>query len=96
MVDLLVPFRSRAVYHPHMYGSASLKSVLPAFVSDLTYDGMSIADGQTASLMYLKIIKNEVLDEEKEKIFGDLRKYCAMDTLAEVKLLEKLYQMVTE
>ena len=96
MVDLLVPFRSRAAYHPHMYGSASLKSVLPAFVSDLSYDGIAISDGQTASLMYLKIIKNEVLDEEKEKIFRDLRKYCAMDTLAEVKLLEKLYQMVNE
>ena len=96
MVDLLAPFRSRAIYHPHMYGSASLKSVLPAFVPDLSYDGLSISDGQTASLMYLKIVKNEVLYEEKEKIFRDLRKYCAMDTLAEVKLLEILYQMVTE
>ena len=96
MVDLLVPFRSRAVYHPQMYGSASLKSVLPAFVPDLSYDGISIADGQTASQMYLKTIKDEVLDEERKKIFRDLRKYCAMDTLAEVKLLEILYQMVTE
>jgi hypothetical protein len=66
MVDLLVPFRSRTIYHPHMYGSASLKSVLPAFVSDLSYDGMSIADGQTASLMYLKVIKNKVSEEEKK------------------------------
>jgi hypothetical protein len=29
-------------------------------------------------------------------IFRDLREYCTVDTLAEVKLLEKLYQMVTE
>ena len=29
MVDLLVPFRSRYLYHPEMRGSSSLKSVLP-------------------------------------------------------------------
>jgi len=31
MVDLLVPFRSRYLYHPKMMGSASIKKVLPAF-----------------------------------------------------------------
>jgi hypothetical protein len=96
MVDLLVPFRSRSLYHPLMRGSASLKSVLPAFVSDLSYDGISISDGQTASLMYLKVIKNEVSEEEKEKILRDLREYCKVDTLAEVKLLEILYQTVKD
>lgn len=95
MVDLLVPFRTRALYHPDMRGSASLKSVLPAFVPDLSYDDISIADGQTASLKYLKVVKAEVSGEEKEKIFKDLRQYCALDTLAEVKLLEILYRMAT-
>ncbi|MGD8701306.1 MAG: DUF2779 domain-containing protein [Desulfosarcina sp.] len=38
MVDLLVPFRSRHLYHPKMMGSASIKHVLPAFVPELTYE----------------------------------------------------------
>jgi len=96
MIDLLVPFRSRALYHPDMRGSASLKIVLPAFVSDLSYDDLTIADGQTAALMYLKVIKTDATGEEKESILSDLRRYCAMDTLAEVKLLEVLYHMASE
>lgn len=94
MVDLLIPFRSRFLYHPDMKGSASLKSVLPAFVPELSYAGLAIADGETASLMYLKALKNEVVDEEKKRIYVDLWKYCRLDTLAEVKLLEELYRAV--
>lgn len=90
MVDLLVPFRSRILYHPAMKGSASLKSVLPALVPDLSYSGLAIADGETASLMYLKAHKNEVPEEEKKRIYADLLQYCLLDTLAEVKLLGEL------
>ncbi len=95
MVDLLVPFRSRILYHPAMKGSASLKSVLPALVPDLTYSGLAIADGETASLMYLKAHKNEVSDDEKKRIYADLQQYCLLDTLAEVKLLEELVRAVS-
>ena len=92
MVDLLVPFRSRYLYHPEMKGSASLKSVLPAFVPDMTYDGLAIQDGEMASIRYLSCIKNLVSDTEKIKIFKDLIKYCSQDTLSEVKLLDVLYK----
>jgi hypothetical protein len=90
MVDLLVPFKSRYLYHPEMRGSASLKRVLPAFVPDMTYDGLGIQDGEMASIRYLSCIKNVVPEEEKRKIFEDLKKYCSQDTLAEVKLLDVL------
>ena len=95
MVDLLVPFQSRILYHPDMKGSASLKSVLPALVPDLSYAGLAIADGETASLMYLKTLKKGVPDEEKKRIYADLLEYCRLDTLAEVKLLEVLYRAVS-
>jgi hypothetical protein len=91
MVDLLVPFRSRYLYHPQMKGSASLKSVLPAFVPEMSYDDLEISDGEMASIRYLSCIKNIVPDEEKQKIFSNLKMYCCRDTLAEVKLLEVLY-----
>jgi hypothetical protein len=92
MVDLIVPFRSRWLYHPSMKGSASLKDVLPAFVPELSYDGMAIGDGGTASLRYLSCLKDEVSDDSKAKIFQDLKDYCFQDTLAEVKLLDVLYK----
>jgi hypothetical protein len=92
MVDLLVPFRSRCLYHPDMKGSASLKRVLPALVPALSYQGLAIADGETASLAYLATLQDEVTDEHKKKIYADLEEYCRLDTLAEVKLLEALYR----
>jgi len=92
MIDLLIPFRSRHLYHPKMMGSASLKSVLPAFVSSLSYDNLDISDGDTASMMYLSCVKNAVSDTHKENIYRSLRKYCKMDTLAEVRLLDVLYK----
>ncbi len=94
MVDLLVPFRSRYLYHPKMQGSASIKSVLPAFVPDLSYDELEIGDGGTASLMYLSCIKDSIPAAEKEKIYDDLKTYCCMDTIAEVRLIEVLYSHI--
>lgn len=92
MVDIMVPFKSRFLYHPKMEGSASLKNVLPAFVPRMSYDKLEIQDGGSASMLYLSCIKNMVSEEDKNKIYKGLRKYCKQDTLAEVKLLEILYK----
>ena len=94
MVDLLVPFRSRHLYHPEMKGSASLKSVLPAFVPDLTYEGLAISNGEVASITYNRCISGQGPEEERKQIFDDLREYCKLDTLAEVKLVEVLYNQI--
>ena len=93
MVDLLVPFRSRYLYHPKMLGSASIKRVLPAFAPELNYDGMEISDGDTASRKYQMCLRGMVTEVGMEKIYADLRQYCKMDTYAEVKLIEKLREL---
>ena len=94
MVDLLVPFRSRTLYHPKMMGSASIKSVLPAFVPELAYDDLAISDGDMASRYYLKCLKKMVSGDKKNEIFENLKRYCEMDTYAEVRLMEKLYELL--
>jgi len=92
MVDLLTPFSKRHLYHPAMEGSASLKRVLPAFVPELTYEGLAIENGEIASNTYSHCIRGLVPEEKKAQIFEDLREYCKLDTLAEVKLVDILYQ----
>jgi hypothetical protein len=94
MVDLLVPFRSRYLYHPEMRGSASLKNVLPALVPELSYGNLTIGDGETAAMMYLSCLRDAIPEEEKAEIYKHLRKYCAQDTLAEVKLIEVLNENI--
>lgn len=91
MIDLLKPFRSRSLYHPEMKGSASLKRVLPAFVPEMNYGDMEIGNGGDASMMYLMCQKDLVSAEEKNTIYKNLIDYCGMDTMAEVRLLEVIY-----
>ncbi len=86
MVDLLVPFKSRWLYHPDQKGSASIKSVLPAF-SALDYAEMDIGGGEEASRQYKHFVEGKIGDNEIEKLWADLRKYCALDTLAMVELI---------
>jgi hypothetical protein len=89
IVDLLVPFRSRDYYHPSQKGSASIKAVLPV-LTDMHYDG-DIADGTTASNEYLRVTFGEADEEDRMRVRTALEQYCALDTLAMVRIVERLY-----
>lgn len=87
--DLMGPFKSRHYYRKEMNGSYSIKLVLPALIPDLTYEGMAVANGDDAVLAY-KQLGQTVNPAEAEQIRKDLLEYCKLDTLAMVKLLERL------
>lgn len=89
LFDLLQVVRAH-VRHADCLGSSSIKAVLPALVSDLSYDGLGIGDGNTASLRYLHAVTGKLPEEERARVFSDLRAYCGTDTLAMVRLLEVL------
>jgi len=91
--DLLQPFRAFAIYDPSQHGSASIKAVLPAF-TDLRYEDLAIQDGGTASSQFLALLKGLIPKEEIAKLRENLSKYCERDTLAMVKLVEKLQLMI--
>ena len=85
--DLLPVIRNH-VYHPAFAGSYSLKSVLPALVPEMTYEGMAVANGQDAGLSWESLIRCELGHNEHEK--KALLDYCRQDTLAMVRLLAEL------
>ncbi|MBW2972858.1 DUF2779 domain-containing protein [Candidatus Woesearchaeota archaeon] len=91
IVDLLVPFRNFSYYNPKQEGSASIKKVLPALCSK-SYKGMGITDGGTASVKFFNMAYGEC--ENKDKIRQDLLKYCELDTLAEVWIVEELGKLI--
>ena len=90
-IDLLTPFRNFCYYNPIQQGSASLK-VLPA-VTGISYDGMSIAKGDDASLAYLEIAFGNI-DDVKEEIRRNLLDYCGLDTEAMALILGGLYKII--
>jgi len=90
--DLMIPFRDKSLYHWQFDGSYSIKVVLPAIVPELSYDNLDISDGGEASSAWLRMVQSND-DEEKSGIRKQLLQYCGLDTLAMVKILEKMKDM---
>jgi len=88
--DLIVPFKKRYAYHWQQQGSNSIKDVLPAFIPDLSYEGLKIANGGMAMTAYHQMC-SEGDPEKLAEIRQDLLEYCRLDTEAMVRLLECLY-----
>jgi predicted RecB family nuclease len=86
----LLPIVRDHVYHPAFGGSYSLKSVLPALVPEMTYEGMEVADGQDAGLAWESLIRDGLDQVERDRIRKALSEYCGQDTLALVRLLDRL------
>jgi len=95
IVDLMVPFQKKYYYTPEMKGSYSIKSVLPSLVPELGYEGMEIADGGTASAAFESLYYEEDF-VKVEEIRKNLLKYCEMDTLAMVEILNFLFGIIKE
>ena len=97
MDDLLIPFKNKWVYTSSMRGSCSIKAVLPALCGDdpsLDYHSLpGVQNGAQASETYgnLQFVKDAA---EVQKIRDGLLLYCGLDTLAMVKILEKLYSYI--
>jgi hypothetical protein len=89
LFDLLPVVRAH-VRHPDCLGSSSIKAVLPALVPDLSYQDLTIAEGGTASLEFLRYQLGQKDDDEAALMFANLREYCARDTTAMVRVLEAL------
>lgn len=93
-LDLGFPIEDAAIinyYNNKLHGSYSIKKVLPLF-SDLTYQGMEIANGTEAITAYASF-KN-LLPVELEKVKENLRKYCKQDTWAMYVVLMGLKKKV--
>ena len=96
--DLMIPFKNMDYYNKNMFGSYSIKYVLPAlFPNDpsLNYHNLEeVHNGSEAMNAYhqLSILpKDEVLNLRK-----NLLKYCELDTYAMVKIWQKLNEVVKE
>ena len=84
----LLPVMQTHVYHSAFCGSFSLKTVLPALVPEMSYDGMEVAEGSDAGLAWEKMVHSEIESAERKRLREALLAYCRQDTLAMVRLLD--------
>ena len=93
--DLMIPFKDRDYYTKEMYGSYSIKYVLPAlFPNDpsLDYHNLNLVHkGDEASNSFINL--SSMNQEEEKEVREALLRYCELDTYAMVKILKKLKEV---
>ena len=89
IIDLLIPFKQRWLYHPKQRSSASIKAVLPAF-TDQSYEDTNISHGEAAMVQYHTFMKGLTNTADQETLWWNLTDYCQRDTYAMVLLLDVL------
>lgn len=98
MSDLMIPFQHRDYYNPNQNGSYSIKAVLPALVGEddptLDYHALPVVHNGVEAMASFVQMTNMEDDAAIAEIREGLLKYCKLDTLAMVKLLMALYNMV--
>jgi hypothetical protein len=94
IIDLLPIVRDH-VYHPAFNGSFSLKSVLPALVPGLGYEDLDVKDGGTASALLETLLLGGETNSaaERPELRRRLLAYCERDTMAMVRLYERLLSL---
>ena len=82
------------VYHPAFHGSTSLKMTQPALVLELSYEALKIASGSDAMAAFAYLAMGRYEDpNEADSVKNDLVEYCSQDTLAMVRLHQRLVDL---
>ena len=95
-VDLADIFQKGYCYNKAMGGSFSIKSVLPALFpndEELNYKNLEgVHKGDEASMAYVSL--KTMSDEEYKTTRKNLLAYCKLDTLAMVRIYQKLLELI--
>lgn len=90
LVDLH-PVAQARWYHPAQHGSWSIKAVLPTLAPDLDHGSLDgVQDGRGAQDAYAEAIDPATPAARRLALERQLREYCALDTLALVRVWEVL------
>ena len=73
-------FSKQYFVHKELCGKVSIKNVLPVLTPQLSYSLLQIHDGATASLVWSKLLGGRLTNEDKDRLYGQLREYCALDS----------------
>ena len=95
MQDLMIPFQKKWYVTPSMQGSYSIKYVLPALVPEMekAYKDLDlIHNGGEAMNAYANM--SNLSNEDKIAYRKALLEYCKLDTLAMVKILNKIGEII--
>jgi hypothetical protein len=64
----LLPIVREHTYYPAFAGSCSIKSVLPALVPEMSYQGMQVSKGREVGLVWESLVRGGLNCDERERI----------------------------
>jgi len=85
-----------AMYHPEFRGSFSIKTVLPALVPDMSYEGLEISNGMDVLPAWDRLLNGNPSSKERLCIRKALLEYCSQDTWAMKRILDVLVELAGE
>lgn len=91
-VDLLKILQD-CVYFEEFRGSFSIKAVLPALVADLSYSSLRIQNGEMAVREFKRLFSDALSPDREKEIRDALLAYCRLDTLAMVRIYQRLREL---
>jgi hypothetical protein len=91
IVDLEAIIR-RNYYHQNFCGSTSIKRVQPVLIPEIWYEELGIREGDSASAAFAYIALGK--DPNPEVTKKNLLEYCKLDTLAMVRLHQRLAELI--
>ncbi len=94
IVDLMIPFSQGMYVDKDFCGSASIKSVLPVLVPELSYKALNIQEGASAQRLWMEAVLDGKRDEQMQQILDDLVEYCKLDTLAMVEIYRYMNNLI--
>ncbi len=94
VVDTEIPFRKGWYLHPGLKGRSSIKVVLPVLAPELDYEDLEISDGSTAATRFQDLHEGKVVGDAAEAVRKNLTDYCRLDTLAMVRIVERLEALI--
>lgn len=92
MFDLMEIVSKGYYLHPDFLGSWSIKNVLPVMEPEFSYKALSINKGDQAMIEWYEMVNGD--ESKKDAVSKDLLQYCGLDTMAMVKIWEKLKELV--
>jgi hypothetical protein len=92
LFDLEPFFRNGYVDH-RFAGSSSIKKVLPVMVPGVSYEQLAVSNGTDAAGVFSLMRVREIPDDEHDARRRELLEYCALDTMAMVRLHDALMEL---
>lgn len=92
----------RDIFSKHLYldagcrGSSSIKNVLPVLCPDIdqSYEQLPINKGDQAMAAWLQVTSGALSEAEAEQTRANMYAYCKLDTLAMLKVWERLHALL--